>query len=230
LPKEFFPEAIATRASGQQGVIPVEPTSGEAQADKTTAVSFPDEQLVLVDADDRVVGYRSKLDAHRGAGQRHRAFSVFLFDSLGRLLVHRRSGHKPLWPGFWTNSCCSHPRRGESLDASVKRRLREELGSTPSLTRYASRFEYHARYGDAGSEHELCHIYLARHGAGASLTVHPQEVAEIRWMPGDEVDVFMREDRDDLTPWFRLEWALLRERHPELLRAFLQPEDHLDVA
>ncbi|MEO1079574.1 MAG: isopentenyl-diphosphate Delta-isomerase [Pseudomonadota bacterium] len=174
------------------------------------AVSFSSEELVLVDEDDLEVGYASKLLAHQGEGQRHRAFSVFLFDQQQRLLLHRRSAHKPLWPGYWTNSCCSHPRRGEELESSVRRRLGEELGcKAEALTRVCA-FEYHATYEDRGSEHELCHVFLARLADDVSVHAHPLEIAELAWCNVFSVDAMMKEERRDLTPWFRQEWALLR--------------------
>lgn len=185
------------------------------------AVSFPGEELILVDADDRVVGHTSKLAAHRGSGQRHRAFSVFLFDDQQRLLIHRRSVHKPLWHGFWTNSCCSHPRRGEVLDDSVRRRLREELSCEVSRLERLCAFEYHASFGDAGSEHELCHVYLGALAPGGRVQAHELEIAELEWVSPAHVDKMMAETRDDLTPWFREEWALLRGPHAARLESFL---------
>lgn len=185
------------------------------------AVSFPGEELVLVDGEDHETGYALKADVHRGAGQRHRAFSVFLFDEQQRLLVHRRSAHKPLWPGFWTNSCCSHPRRGEALESAVQRRLREELSCRATELQHVFRFEYHAPFGDVGSEHELCHVYLARAADTASVKGHALEIAELRWIPCDAVDVLMRTRPAELTPWFRQEWELLRGPHRDALQAFL---------
>lgn len=186
-----------------------------------SAVSFPGEELILVDADDREIGYSSKLAAHRGPGQRHRAFSVFLFDDQQRLLIHRRSVHKPLWHGFWTNSCCSHPRRGEALEDSVHRRLREELSCEVNRLERVCAFEYHASFGNAGSEHELCHVYLAGLASGARVQGHELEIAELEWVAIERVDSMMREARSDLTPWFREEWALLRGPHAVQFESFL---------
>jgi isopentenyl-diphosphate delta-isomerase len=184
-------------------------------------VSFPSEELILVDGEDREVGYRRKLQAHQGDGLRHRAFSVFLFDDHDRLLVHRRSRHKPLWPDFWTNSCCSHPRRGEQLEDSVRRRLGEELSCTPAALQRICAFEYHARFGDVGSEHEYCHIFLARPECASSVVGHVLEIAEMAWIPVHDVDRMMRARRSDLTPWFREEWELLRGPHRRTFEAFL---------
>ena len=184
-------------------------------------VSFASEELILVDSDDKVVGYRDKFNTHEGSGVLHRAFSAFLFDHHGRLLVHRRSEQKPLWPGFWTNSCCSHPRRGESIDAAVTRRVREELGvnavSTPIY-----KFEYQAHFKEVGSEHELCHVYLARSIDGAEVSPHAEEVMEWCWLSVENVDAWMAEMPEDLTPWFRQEWSALRGLYRPQLERFVR--------
>ncbi|MDH5246330.1 MAG: isopentenyl-diphosphate delta-isomerase, partial [Betaproteobacteria bacterium] len=86
-------------------------------------VSSEREELILVDEDDNEVGHLSKADCHDGQGRLHRAFSVFLFNDAGELLLQQRGRSKRLWPGYWSNSCCSHPRRGESLEIATSRRL-----------------------------------------------------------------------------------------------------------
>ena len=185
-------------------------------------VSFADEQLLLVNAEDQVVGYADKVDAHRGTGVRHRAFSVFLFDTQERVLVHRRSLHKPLWPGFWTNSCCSHPRRGETLDSAVRRRLREELGVTDSAPQHVYQFEYRAEYGDQGTEHELCHVFFARMDDTQVLNPHSEELMDWCWLSVTTVDTWMRDRPQELTPWFRQEWSALRGRYATRLNEFMR--------
>ncbi|MEZ4271756.1 MAG: isopentenyl-diphosphate delta-isomerase [Myxococcota bacterium] len=82
-----------------------------------------------MDSEDQIVGYDSKDVCHDGEGLLHRAFSVFLFNGMGELMLQQRSAQKRLWPMFWANSCCSHPRRGEDIDAAAKRRMCEELTS-----------------------------------------------------------------------------------------------------
>src|SRR5471032_3303829 len=86
------------------------------------------ESLILVDEADREIGHLSKSECHEGRGILHRAFSVLIFNGHGELLLQQRAASKPLWPLFWSNSCCSHPRRSESMEGAVQRRLREELG------------------------------------------------------------------------------------------------------
>ena len=91
-------------------------------------VSSESDLLILVDQDDNTVGFLDKAACHDGKGVLHRAFSVFLLNSQGEILLQRRSLGKRLWGGFWSNSCCSHPRRGESVADAAKRRCQEELG------------------------------------------------------------------------------------------------------
>ncbi len=172
-------------------------------------VSFDSERLILVAADDSVTGFASKRTAHLGSGLLHRAFSIFLFSPAGKVLLHRRSDGKPLWPGYWTNSCCSHPREGESYEQATRRRLREELGlEAPLQPLY--RFEYQARYEDAGAEHELCTVYIGRVAESASVSCNPLEIAAWGWFGIEEVDEIIAADSSVFTPWFLLEWARLR--------------------
>ena len=86
------------------------------------------EEVILVDESDREIGYAEKLAAHRDGGQLHRAFSIFIFNERGEMLLQKRASGKYHFGGLWTNACCSHPRRGEELADAVHRRLREELG------------------------------------------------------------------------------------------------------
>ena len=120
-------------------------------------VSSESEDLILVDANDKETGFLSKARAHDGQGVLHRAFSVFLFNEKGELLLQQRAASKRLWPGCWSNSCCSHPRRGETMRVATRRRLRDELNIDVELE-YVYKFIYQAEFGEFGSEHELCHV------------------------------------------------------------------------
>lgn len=193
----------------------------ELSSREHATVSFPSEELLLVDDRDRVQGFGSKAELHAGSGLLHRAFSVFLFDRSGRVLLHRRSEEKPLWPGYWTNSCCSHPRRGERLEFAVRRRLREELGVTTDRLQRVYSFEYRAVFGARGTEHELCHVFLAALGEDEQPTVHAGEIMEWGWYTPHEVDALMLEDRGSLTPWFCLEWEALRGAYGAVLDTFI---------
>jgi isopentenyl-diphosphate delta-isomerase len=172
-------------------------------------VSFDNEPLILVDADDNVTGFESKVNAHLGDGLLHRAFSIFLFTEDDQVLLQQRSGTKPLWPLYWSNSCCSHPRKGESYEQAVHRRLREELAVDAEL-RFLYRFQYQACFGDAGSEHELCSVFVGKVPAPVRIDVNPSEIAAWRWVPSAEVDRLIVEEPDSVTPWFVMEWQRLR--------------------
>lgn len=169
----------------------------------------PADILVRVDADDREIGYLSKELCHRGAGLLHRAFSVFLFDSRGQVLLQQRSAAKPLWPLHWSNSCCSHPRRGEDVEQAAHRRVREELGMRCELE-FLYKFEYQASFGDIGSEHELCWVF-AGFSDDAPRT-DPTEIAAWRQLSTTELSAEIAATPQRFTPWLQLEWAQIDTR------------------
>jgi isopentenyl-diphosphate delta-isomerase len=170
-------------------------------------VSSEDEPLVLVDENDREIGYLSKGECHDGDGVLHRAFSIFIFNASGELLLQQRSSDKRLWPLFWSNTCCSHPRRGETMEEATERRLAQELGMTGDID-YLFKFQYHAPFGELGSEHELCWVF-----AGTSSD-EPQpndtEIAAVRWISPEDLDREFETRPETLTPWFALEWPRVK--------------------
>ncbi len=181
-------------------------------------VSDDSESLILVDRDDNELGTLSKARCHDGEGVLHRAFSLFVFDTAGRLLLQRRAHDKRLWPGYWSNSCCSHPRAGESMDEAVHRRLVQELGIAATLE-FVYKFAYQARYGAAGSEHELCWVY-------AGVTTEPvqpneTEVAEWRFVDPEGLAAELDAHPERYTPWFRMEWERLTGEHAGTLERIL---------
>ena len=171
-------------------------------------VSFDDEQLIVVDEADNVVAFDSKANVHRTDGRLHRAFSIFLFNEKGQMLLHRRGQEKPLWPGYWTNSCCSHPRKGESYAEAAHRRLVEELGVSTPLN-FLYQFQYHAAFADRGSENELCAVFVGRLADASRLRPNPSEIAEHCWLDCRELEAWLKESPDQFTPWFKLEWERL---------------------
>jgi isopentenyl-diphosphate delta-isomerase len=170
----------------------------------------PADALVLVDSEDREIGFRSKEECHRGAGILHRAFSVFVFNRRGELLLQQRSAAKPLWPLYWSNSCCSHPRRGEAVEAAARRRLREEIEIDCALT-YLYKFEYQARFGDVGAEHELCWVFAGI--ADGEPTLNAAEIAACRYVTPQELTAEIARDASRFTPWLLLEWAEISAHH-----------------
>ena len=175
--------------------------------DAHEVVSFDSERLILVDASDREVGFASKSDAHAGNGMLHRAFSLFVFNSAGELLLQQRAPSKPLWPGYWANSCCSHPRAGEDMATATQRRLREELGFACPLE-YIYKFQYHAEYDATGSESELCWVYVGR--SDAPVQVNATEISSWRHVHPDVLDREIADSPQHFTPWLKMEWQRLR--------------------
>jgi len=180
-------------------------------------VSSEAEQLILVDEDDREQGFLSKASCHDGAGVLHRAFSAFLFNAAGELLLQQRADSKRLWPGYWSNSCCSHPRRGESMATATERRLGEELNLAADLE-FVYKFRYQATYGDLGAEHELCHVFVGR--IGGDVRPNEEEIAAIRFVSTGALDAELSEHPERFTPWFKLEWDALTGEHANLLDAY----------
>ncbi|MEE4184690.1 MAG: isopentenyl-diphosphate Delta-isomerase [Gammaproteobacteria bacterium] len=164
--------------------------------------------MILVDADDNQVGTLEKVDCHLGAGRLHRAFSVFLFNPAGELLIQQRSAAKMLWGGYWANSCCSHPRAGEDTLAAAHRRLQEELGVSAELS-YLYKFVYHAQFGDIGAEYENCWVF-AGHFDG-QVAINPEEISDWRFVTPAALTESIAADGERYTPWLKLEWERIRK-------------------
>ena len=175
---------------------------------KDRVVSFDDERIIAVEPDDRIVGYPNKLDAHLGAGTLHRAFSILLFNDSKQVLLQKRSRNKLLWPGFWSNTCCSHPRKGESLDQAVHRRIEEEMGCEADLY-FIYRFTYHATYMDVGAEHEICSVYAGK--PRGNISPNREEVDAHQWINFEDLDEWVDSSPEVFTPWFKLEWNKVRD-------------------
>jgi isopentenyl-diphosphate Delta-isomerase len=180
-------------------------------------VSDDAELLILVDSNDEPVGTLDKASCHDGSGVLHRAFSLFIFNPAGELLLQQRHASKRLWPGYWSNSCCSHPRSHESMQGAVVRRAGEELGVRVEA-HFLYKFEYAARFGTAGGEHELCWVYIAR--TGDTPRVNTTEVQDWRWIEADALDRELQAHCDRFTPWLQLEWHRLRHEYRDQLGAW----------
>lgn len=183
-------------------------------------VSSESEELILVDCDDKEIGYLSKAHCHDGDGVLHRAFSLFLFNEAGELLLQQRSDKKRLWPGFWSNSCCSHPRRGESMEIATKRRLADELNVETTLE-YVYHFCYTAKFGEAGSENELCHVFLGK--VTGEAQPNDSEIAGIRYISRGVLDEELSRYPEAFTPWFKQEWRELVGTYREQLARYCDP-------
>lgn len=180
-------------------------------------VSSDAEELILVDEDDAEIGFLSKAKCHDGTGVLHRAFSLFLFNEAGELLLQQRSESKRLWPGYWSNTCCSHPRKGESMTVATRRRLRDELNIETPLE-FVYKFSYQAEFGNTGSENELCHVYLGRSNDAVAPNEH--EISAVRFVAADSLLREFDTKPEQFTPWFRMEWIALTEEYGDVLSGF----------
>ena len=167
------------------------------------------ENLVLVDAEDQQAGIAEKMQCHVGDGLLHRAFSVFIHGPEGRVLLQQRSAAKPLWPMYWSNACCGHPRPGEDVEHAARRRTQEEFGIV-CQPRFVYRFQYQARYSETLSEHELCHVFECQYGGEPQPD--PSEIAAWRWIAPDALTLEIERNPERFSPWMKLEWAELRRR------------------
>jgi isopentenyl-diphosphate Delta-isomerase len=167
--------------------------------------------LILVDEADRRLGYLSRTLCHAGSGILHRAFSLLIFNGSGELLIQQRAPSKRLWPLYWSNSCCSHPRRSESMDVAIRRRLHEELGIRCEL-QFLFKFRYQAQFDATGAEHELCSVFIGR--SDGPLEVNRDEILDWRWIRPEVLQAQMSgPDSPMYTPWFTLEWARIWRDH-----------------
>lgn len=159
-----------------------------------------EEQVVLVDADDRPLGRAGKLAAHR-KNLRHRAISVLVFDPAGRMLLQRRSAVKYHSPGLWSNACCTHPRPGEEPAVAAGRRLREEMGIALPLG-FAGLFAYEAPVGPGLWENEVVHVFTGVYDG--EVSPDPDEVQDFDWREVAVLRGDIAAHPSRYTPWLRL--------------------------
>lgn len=158
------------------------------------------DQVVLLDDAGRPSGAADRVSVHTGDTPYHLAFSSYLFDTAGRVLLTRRALGKATWPGVWTNSCCGHPRPGESPRDAVVRRVGDELGQVPTDLRLAlASFSYRAVDAGGTVENELCPVWVGR--LDGSLRPDPAEVAEVTWVAWDDLVALVDTAPALLSPW-----------------------------
>jgi isopentenyl-diphosphate Delta-isomerase len=171
------------------------------------------DELILVDESDRSLGFLSKALCHEGRGILHRAFSLLIFNGRGELLIQQRAASKRLWPMYWSNSCCSHPRGDESLETATGRRLHEELGLSCPL-QFLFKFQYQAQFDATGAENELCSVYIGR--CREPVRVNSDEIHDWRWISPEALQgEIASQGGRRFTPWFMLEWARIRRDHAQ---------------
>lgn len=159
-----------------------------------------EEQVVVVSENDEILGLMEKMNAHEN-GILHRAFSVFLFNDKGEMLLQKRASGKYHSPNQWTNAVCSHPKIDETYLEGAQRRLNEELGITANLTEKFS-FIYKADVGQNLWEHELDHVFTGNYEG--SFVLNNDEVSEIRYISMQQLDEEMNENPENFTEWFKI--------------------------
>ena len=160
-----------------------------------------EEQVVLISENDEVLGLMDKMQAHEN-GLLHRAFSVFLFNEKGEVLLQKRAAEKYHSPNQWTNAVCSHPRDGETYLEAAQRRLKEELGIEAMELSPKFHFIYKADVGGKLWEHELDHVFTGNYDGDFSLNA--EEVSEIRYITMEALDQEMESNPEHFTEWFKI--------------------------
>ncbi len=159
-----------------------------------------EEKVILVNQNDEPIGLMPKMEAHEKA-LLHRAFSVFVMNDKGEIMLQQRASHKYHSPLLWTNTCCSHQRDGESnIDAGL-RRLQEEMGFDTPLKEVFS-FIYKAPFDNGLTEHELDHVMIGYYNG--EPVINPEEVADWKWMLPEAIKADMEVHPDQYTAWFKI--------------------------
>ena len=159
-----------------------------------------EERVILVDTHDNQIGTMSKMEAHEKAIL-HRAFSVFILNERGELMLQQRAHDKYHSPSLWTNTCCSHQREGEGNIEAGKRRLEEEMGFTTDLTELFN-FIYQAPFDNGLTEHELDHVLLGYYQG--TPKINKFEVANWKWMNVQNISESIKINPQEYTVWFKI--------------------------
>ncbi len=158
------------------------------------------EYVVLVDEQDNEIGLAEKMEAHEKA-LLHRAFSVFIFNKNGELLLQQRAAHKYHSPNLWTNTCCSHPRHGEDIKQAALRRLQEEMGLSLELEKKFD-FIYKAKFDNNLTEHEFDHVFVGYTEQDPILNL--DEARSFKWKSIAEIKQDMVLFPNSFTAWFKI--------------------------
>lgn len=158
------------------------------------------DEVILVSQEDEEIGYMEKMEAHR-LGLLHRAFSVFLMNNKGEMLLQKRALSKYHSGGLWTNACCSHPRKGETIEQAASRRTLEELGCVPQLKKIHS-FIYKAALDNDLTEYEFDHVLFGVYDGEMNLNF--EEVSEIEYFPINQIRHEIITKPEKFTVWFKI--------------------------
>jgi isopentenyl-diphosphate Delta-isomerase len=157
-------------------------------------------EVILVDEHDVQTGTMEKMEVHQKA-LLHRAFSVFVFNDKGEMLLHKRADKKYHSGGLWTNACCSHPKPGEETRVAAAIRLQEEMGFNTELTK-AFDFIYNAPFDNGLTEHEFDHVFIGRYEG--DIVPNTEEVSDYCYKPVDEIKTSIQTHPQKYTEWFKI--------------------------
>jgi isopentenyl-diphosphate delta-isomerase len=160
-----------------------------------------EEQVVLVNREDAVLGLMAKIEAHE-KGALHRAISIMLFNDKKELLIQQRADEKYHWAGIWSNAVCTHPRDGETYKEAADRRLFEELGIRADLSEVFD-FIYKAKDEESGmTEHEFDHVFTGQYEG--EIPFNTEEVKAVKWISASKLDIEIDENPSKFSFWFKI--------------------------
>lgn len=159
-----------------------------------------EDRVILVDESDREIGSAGKLEAHRD-GKLHRAFSIFVFNPIGQMLLQKRSMKKYHSDGLWSNTCCSHPRPGERIETEAGLKLQQEMGFQCEL-QWIFSFAYKIQFKNSLIENEIDHVFIGRFDG--TPTPNPDEVDDWKWMDLEAVVNDVRLHPHTYSYWFTI--------------------------
>ncbi len=165
------------------------------------------EQVILVDESDKQIGLMEKMQAHR-EGRLHRAFSVFIFNNKGEMLLQQRAINKYHSGGLWTNACCSHPKPDEAVKDAALRRLKEELGFETSIEKVFD-FIYETGFDNGLTEHEFDHVFSGTHNG--AIHFNKAEVQDFCYRSVDEIESSLQSHPQKFTEWFKIAFPLVKK-------------------
>jgi isopentenyl-diphosphate delta-isomerase len=170
------------------------------------------DMVVLVDEKDKEIGTLEKIAAHK-EGRLHRSFSIFIFDSNGKMLLQKRALNKYHSGGLWSNTCCSHPRPGESLEQAAHRRLKEEMGFDCDLTRIFH-FVFKANLDHGFTEHEFDHVFVGKYDG--EVKPNPSEVEDFKWIGIESANEDTKRPSESYTVWFKIACNKVLSYYPKM--------------
>ena len=199
------PEA-ANPLHGRGGIDRVTNTNESSYVD--AGVGSRANSVILVNESDEEIGTMDKMEAHK-KGLLHRAFSIFIFNSRGEMLLQQRAEEKYHSPGLWTNACCSHPLPGEATLSAAERRLYEELGFRTTLDKLFS-FTYKSVFDNGLTEHEFDHVYAGTYDGDIYPDIN--EVMNYEYRPLSWIDRELEKYPEKFTTWFRIAFPVIRNK------------------